>query len=114
MEEPLGLLGLEKGFAGAGFGFSAHFLKQSPSLAKKVKSMYYKSVDLIDKDRNAAPALLMKYLGLSEWVAMNILLQSWMKVETLEKEATQRFFDILYKEGAFKKKVDTTRLYYEN
>jgi len=37
-----------------------------------------------------------------------------MKVETLEKEATQRFFDILYKEGAFKKKVDTTRLYYEN
>jgi len=35
--------------------------------------MYYKSVDLIDKDRNAAPPLLMKYLGLSEWVAMNIL-----------------------------------------
>jgi NitT/TauT family transport system substrate-binding protein len=114
VEEPLGLLGLEKGFAGAGFGFSAQFLKQNPMLAKRVKSAYYKAVDLIDKDRNAARPLLIKYLGLSDWVAMNIPLQNWMKVETLDKEATQRYFDILYNEGAYKKKVDTTKLYYEN
>ena len=112
--DPLDLLGLEKGFAGAGFGFSAHFLKQNPMLAKKVKSIYYKSVDLIDKNRNATRPLLTKYLGLSDWVATNIPLQTWMKVETLDKEATQRYFDILYKEGAYKKKVDTTKLYYEN
>ena len=112
--EPLGLLGLEKGFAGAGFGFSAHFLKQNPSLAKKLKSVYYKAVDLIDKDRNAARPLLPKYTGLSETIAMNIPLQSWMKIETLDKEATQRYFDLLYKEGAYKKRVDTTKLYYEN
>jgi NitT/TauT family transport system substrate-binding protein len=112
--EPLGLLGLEKGFAGAGFGFSAHFLKQNPMLAKKVKTVYYKAVDLIDKDRNAARPLLPKYTGLSESIAMNIPLQSWMKIETLDKEATQRYFDLLYKEGAYKKKVNTTKLYYEN
>jgi len=112
--EPLGLLGLEKGFAGAAFGFSAQFLKQNPMLAKKVKSIYCKSVDLIDKDRNAARPLLIKYLGLSDWVAMNIPLQTWMKIETLDKEATQQYFDILYKEGAYKKRVDTTKLYYEN
>jgi len=112
--EPLGLLGLEKGFAGAGFGFSAHFLKQNPMLAKKVKTVYYKAVDLIDKDRNAARPLLPKYTGLSETIAMNIPLQSWMKIETLDKEATQRYFDLLYKEGAYKKRVDTTKLYYEN
>jgi NitT/TauT family transport system substrate-binding protein len=114
VEDPLDLLGLEKGFAGTGFGFSAKFLKQNPVLAKKLKSAYYKAVDLIDKDRNAFRPLLIKYLSLSEWIAMNIRLQSWMKVETMDKEATQKYFDILYKEGAYKKRIDTTKLYYEN
>jgi NitT/TauT family transport system substrate-binding protein len=114
VEEPLSLLGLEKGFAGAGFGFSAQFLKENPGLAKKLKSAYYKAVDLIEKDKNAARPLLTKYIGLSESVAKNIPIQNWMKIETLDKEATQRYFDILYKEGAYKKKVDTTKLYYEN
>jgi len=114
VEEPLGLLGLERGFAGAAFGFSAQFIKHNPMLAKKVKSIYYKSVDLIDKDRNAARPLLSKYTGLSETIAMRIPLQSWMKIETLDKEATQQYFDLLYKEGAYKKRVDTTKLYYEN
>ena len=114
VEEPLGLLGLERGFAGAAFGFSAQFIKQNPMLAKKVKAVYYKAVDLIDKDRNAVRPLLPKYTGLSEPIAMKIPLQSWMKVETLDKEATQQYFDLLYKEGAYKKRVDTTKLYYEN
>jgi NitT/TauT family transport system substrate-binding protein len=113
VEEPLGLLGLERGFAGAGFGFSAQVLKQ-PALAKKIKVVYYKAVDLIDKDRNAVRPLLPKYTGLSETIAMKIPLQSWMKIETLDKEATQQYFDLLHKEGAYKKRVDTTKLYYEN
>jgi NitT/TauT family transport system substrate-binding protein len=114
VEEPLGLLGLEKGFAGAGFGFSAQFLGENPGVAKKVKAVYYKAVDVIDKDRKACRPLLMKYLDLPESVAMNIPLQTWMKIETLDKESTQKYFDLLYNEGAFKKKVDTTKLYYEN
>ncbi len=114
VEDPLDVLGLEKGFAGNGFGFSTQFLRKSPLIAKKIKSVYYKAVDLIDKDRNAVRPLLIKYLSLSEWIAMNIRLQSWMKIETLDKEATQRYFDILYKEGAYKKRIDTTKLYYED
>jgi len=114
VEEPLGLLGLERGFAGAAFGFSAQFIKQNPLLAKKVKAVYYNAVELTDKDRNAVRPLLSKYTGLSETIAMKIPLQSWMKTETLDKEATQQYFDLLYKEGAYKKKIDTTKLYYEN
>ncbi len=113
VEEPLGLLGLDKGFAGAGFGFSSQVVGK-PSLAKKLKAVYYKAVDIIDKDRKAYRPLLTKYLGLPEPVAMNIPLQSWMKIETLDKESTQKYFDLLYREGAFKKKVDTTKLYYED
>ena len=112
--EPQNLLGLEKGSAGAAFGFSAQFIKQNPLLAKKLKSVYYKAVDLIDKDRNAARPLLIKYLGFPDWVAMKIPLTSWMKVETLDKGATQQYFDLLYKEGAYKKRIDTTKLYYED
>jgi hypothetical protein len=108
------LLGLERGFAGTGFGFSAQLLKQNPGLAKKLKSVYYKAVDLIKKDEKAARPLLPKYTGLTEPIAMNIPIQKWMKIETLDKEATQRYFDLLYNEEAFKKKVDTTKLYYEN
>ena len=114
IEEPEVLLGLDKGFAGAGFGFSAQFIRQSPLLAKKVKSVYYKAVDLIDKDRKAARLLLIKYLSLPESIAMNMPLTNWIKVETLNKQATQQYFDLLYKEGAYKKRIDTTKLYYEN
>ena len=114
VEEPLGLLGLERGFAGAAFGFSAQFIKQNSLLAKKVKAVYYNAIDLMDKDRNAVRPLLSKYTGLSETIAMKIPLQSWMKVETLDREATQQYFDLLYKEGAYKKKIETTKLYYEN
>ena len=114
VEEPEALLGLEKGFAGAAFAFSSQLLKENPGLAKKVKGIYYKAVDLIDKGRTAYRPLLTKYLGLPDWVAMNVPLTNWMKIETLDKEATQQYFDLLYKEGAYKKRVDTTKLYYEN
>jgi len=114
VEEPLGLLGLGRGVATGGFGFSSQFLKENPELAKKVKGIYYKAIDLIDKDITAYRPLMTKYLGLPDWVAMNVPLSKWMKIETFDKEATQQFFDILYREGAYKKKVDTTKLYYEN
>ncbi len=114
VEEPMGLLGLERGIATAGFGFSSQFLKENPGLAKKVKGIYYKAVDLIDKDITAFRPLLAKYLGLPDWVAMNVPLTKWMKVETLDKEATQQYFDLFYKEGAYKNRVDTSKLYYEN
>ena len=114
VEEPGALLGLEKGFVSAAFGFSAQFIKQNPMLAKRLKSVYYKAVDLIDKDRKAVRPLLIKYLGLPESISMSIPLTNWMNVETLDKQATQQYFDLLYREGAYKKRIDTTRLYYEN
>ena len=114
VEEPESLLGLEKGFASAAFGFSAQFIKQDPILAKKLKTVYYRAVDLIDKDREAYRPLLIKYLGLPESIAMNIPFTNWMKIEAMDKKATQQYFDLLYKEGAYQKKIDTTQLYYEN
>ena len=112
VEEALGLLRIENGFAGAGFGFSAQLLEKNPRLAKKIKAVYYKAVDIIEKDQDAFRPLLVKYLGLPEPVAMNVPIQNWIKVEKLNKESTQEYFDLLYREGAYKNKVDTTKLYY--
>ena len=83
-------------------------------LAKKVKAVYYKAVDFIDKDVTVYRPLLMKYLGFPESIAMSIPLTNWMNVETLDKQATQQYFDLLYREGAYKKRIDTTKVYYED
>jgi hypothetical protein len=83
-------------------------------LAKTLKLVYYKAVDLLDKDRATYRPLLTKYLGLPESIAMNVPLTNWMKIEKFHKEATQQYFDLLYREGAYKKKIDTTKLYYED
>jgi NitT/TauT family transport system substrate-binding protein len=114
VEEPLGLLGIKDGFAGAAFGFSAQFLKENPQSAKKLKEIYYKTVDMIMKDKDAFRPLLVKYLELPESVAMKVPIQYWIKIEDLNKESTQEYFDLLYKEGAYKERVDTTKLYYED
>jgi NitT/TauT family transport system substrate-binding protein len=113
VKEPLGLFGLTKGFPGAGFAFSAQFLKENPRRAKKIKAVYDKAVDLIEKDKNAFRPLLVKYLNLTEQVAMNVPIQNWIKIEKLDRESAQKYFDLLYREGAYKERVDTTKLYYE-
>jgi NitT/TauT family transport system substrate-binding protein len=113
VKEPLGLLGIKEGFAGAGYGFSTKFIKENPERAKKIKAAYEKAADLINKDKDPLRPLLVKYLGVTEDVAQNVPIQLWMKVETLNKESTQKYFDLLYKEGAFQQWIDTTKLYYE-
>jgi len=112
VKEALGLLGIKNGFAGAAFGFSAQLVEKNPLLAKKIKTVFYAAADLIEKDKKAYRPLLVKYIGLPEEVAMNVPIQHWMKVETLNKNSTQEYFDLLYKEGAYQRRVDTTKLYY--
>ncbi|MCJ7663651.1 MAG: ABC transporter substrate-binding protein [Desulfobacterales bacterium] len=112
VKEPLGLLGIKDGFAGAAYGFSAQFLKENPERAKKVKAAFYKAADLITQDKDALRPLLVKYIGVTEQVAMNVPIQDWIKIEKLNKQSTQKYFDLLYKEGAYKEWIDTTELYY--
>lgn len=113
VKEPLGLLGIKEGFAGAAHCFSTKFIQENPERAKKVKAAFYKAADLINKDKDAYRPLLVKYIGITEPVAKKVPLQYWIKIEALNKESTQKYFDLLYKEGAYQKWVDTTKLYYE-
>jgi NitT/TauT family transport system substrate-binding protein len=116
IKSPLTLLKLKRGIPGAGFAFSARFLQERPEQAKKVKAALDKAVDYIrGHEQEARPYLARpEYTGLPEPLAMTIPFDEFIKLEELDKKAGQEYFDVLYKEGAYKEKVDTTKLYYEN
>lgn len=109
---PLTLLRLKRGIPGAAFAFSAPFLQQRPEEARKLKACLEKAVDYIRGHEEEARPLLVKYTGLPEGVAMTIGLDQWIKLGEFDKKAGQEYFDVLYKEGAYKDRVDTTKLYY--
>jgi NitT/TauT family transport system substrate-binding protein len=113
IKSPLTLLKLKRGVPGMAFSFSKEFLEERPEQAKKVKAALDKAVDYIRGHEQEARPYLVEYTGLPEPVAMTIPLDRFITLEELNKKAGQEYFDVLYKEGAYKEKLDTTKLYYE-
>jgi len=112
-KSPCTLLGLKKGIVGGAFSFSANFLKERPEPAKKVKAAIEMAVDYIKANEQESRGYLGKYAHLPPPVATRIPFEKWIKIKDLDKKAPQRYFDVLYKEGAYQKDLDTTELYYE-
>jgi NitT/TauT family transport system substrate-binding protein len=113
IKSPCTLLGLKKGIVGGAFSFSAKFLQERPEVAKKVKAAIEKGADYIKTNEQEARGYLPKYAQLPPPVAARIPFEKWIKIKDLDKKAPQLYFDVLYKEGAYQKKIDTTTLYYE-
>jgi NitT/TauT family transport system substrate-binding protein len=113
IKSPLTLLRLKRGIPGAAFAFSAKFLQEKPDQAKKLKACLEKAVDYIRTNAMEVRPYLVNYIGLPKPVAMNIAFDKWIKLDELDKKAGQDYFDVLYKEGAYQQKVDTTKLYYQ-
>jgi NitT/TauT family transport system substrate-binding protein len=113
IKSPCTLLGLKKGIVGGAFSFSAKFLEERPGVAKKVKAAIEKGADYIKTNEQETRGYLSKYTPLPPPVAARIPFEKWIKIKDLDKKAPQLYFDVLYKEGAYQKKIDTTTLYYE-
>ena len=113
VKHPLQALNLQNGFPGAVFAFNSKFLKEKPTLAKKVKAAIYKGVDFIQTNEGEARRFLPKYTNLPEPFAMKILWEPWIKVEQYNKSFGQPYFEVLKKEGLFQKHIDTTQLYFQ-
>jgi ABC-type nitrate/sulfonate/bicarbonate transport system substrate-binding protein len=111
-KSPLILLKLKRGIPGAAFAFSAKFLQERPDQAKKLKACLDKAVDYIRANDKEARPYLVKYTGLPQPLAMSIPFDQFIKLEEFDKRAGQEYFDLLYEEGAYKERVDTTELYY--
>ncbi len=112
MKGPLVLLKLKRGIPGAAFAFSAKFLQQRPEQTTKLKACLDKAVDYIRANEKEVRPYLVKYTGLPEAFALSISFDQWIKLDECDKRAGQEYFDLLYKEGAYKERVDTTELYY--
>jgi len=112
-KSPCTLLGLKKGIVGGAFSFSAKFLRTRPELAKKVKAAIEKGVDYIKTHEQESRGYLAKYAQLPPSVTDKIPFEKWITIQDLDKKAPQLYFDLLYKEGAYQQKIDTTKLYYE-
>jgi len=112
-KSPCTLLGLKKGIVGGAFSFSATFLQERPELAKKVKAAIEKGVDYIKANEQESRGYLGKYAQLPPSVTAQIPFEKWITIKDLDKKAPQHYFDLLYKEGAYQKDLDTTELYYE-
>ena len=111
-KSPLNLLRLKRGVPGAAFAFSTKLLQQRPEQAAKLKTCLDKAVDYIMANEKEVRPFLVKYTGLPEAIAMSIPFDEWIKLEEFDRRAGQEYFDLLYKEGAYKERVDTTELYY--
>jgi ABC-type nitrate/sulfonate/bicarbonate transport system substrate-binding protein len=98
---------------GGAFSFTTTFLNDYPKTTKKVKKAIEKAVDYIRSNEQEVRPYITKYTSLPEPVAMRLPLDKWMKLSEYNKAAGQEYFDLLYKEGAYKTKVDTTKLYYD-
>lgn len=107
-------LNLPNGFPGGAFAFNSKFLKEKPTLAKKVKAAIYKGVDFIQNNEGDARKLLPKYTNLPEPFAMKIPLEPWTKAEQYNKSFGQPYFEVFKKEGLFQKHIDTSQLYYQD
>jgi NitT/TauT family transport system substrate-binding protein len=106
-------LGLKKGYPGGAFSFSAKFLEKHSDVATRFKAAMESAVDSIGRNEKQARSYIQKYTGLPQSVAERIPFDKWIKIKDLNKEAGQVYFDILFKEGAYKKRLDTTKLYYQ-
>src|SRR4030042_3914248 len=113
MKSPCTLLGLKRGIAGGGFAFGTKFVQERPEGAKKVKAAIEKGAAFIKANEQEARGYLVKYAQLPPPVAAQIPFEKWIKIKDLDKKGPQASFDLLSKEGAYQKKVDTTKLYYE-
>ncbi len=113
MAHPVSVLNLKRGYPGGAFSISSRFLMKHPDKAAKIRAAIEKGVDFIRTHEKAARGFLEKYTRLPKPVAMRIPFDKWIKVGELDKLAGEDYFGVLHKEGAYKKQMDTTNLYWE-
>ncbi len=114
VKSPHQALQLKKGILGGVFSFNTKFLQSKPEVAKKVKAVCEKAVDFIRANEVEARRYLAKYANMPEPVALQIPLEKWFKIGEFDQTMGQPYFDVLMREGLYKRFVDTKQLYYRD
>ena len=77
-----------------------------------MKAGLEKSVDFIRSNEMEARRYLAKYANMPEAIAQKIPLEKWFKIGEFDQTMGQPYYEVLMREGLFKRSVDTTQLYY--
>lgn len=111
MKSPLNLLNLKSGVPGGAFSVTTDLLEKRPQAAKRLQAAIEEAVDYIRENEKEVRPILAKYTKLPPPVTMGIPFDSWVKMDEYDPAAGQAYFDLLYNDGAYQQKVDTTALY---
>lgn len=114
IKSPHQALQLKRGVLGGVFSFHTKFLQTKPEMAKRVKAVLEKSVDFIRSNEMEARRYLAKYASMPEPIAQKIPLEKWFKIGEFDQTMGQPYYDVLMREGLFKRTVDTSQLYYRD
>jgi NitT/TauT family transport system substrate-binding protein len=99
-------------FPGGAAAFLSAWAEQHQDLALKIATANDKAIDYIKANPNESKKYLAKYSGLTEDIASETRLCLFWKVNDANKNAIQEYADILYREGIFKEKIDTSNIYF--
>jgi NitT/TauT family transport system substrate-binding protein len=127
--EPMATIGLKSGkmkeidnsvrakyvcdpFYNVGWLFSTHFIENNPEKADKIKMALEKAVDYIRENEESARKPLTKYTPQPEDLIYDVTIPVYHKVGEIDREAIQKFADILHDGGTLTGWVDTSDIYY--
>jgi NitT/TauT family transport system substrate-binding protein len=101
-------------FPGGAAAFLTSWAEKHPDLALRIKRATDEAIDYIKTNPDESKKYLPKYTGLTEDIAVKSRLCLFWKTEDADRNAIQKYADILYSEGIFKGRIDTSSFYFES
>lgn len=88
---------------------SAEYASKNPENVKMIRNALHKAVEFIEGNEQEARRISLKYLPISENVAMKLTLPLWRVGNDINIDYVQQYADILYDYGEIFQKVDASK-----
>jgi NitT/TauT family transport system substrate-binding protein len=93
--------------------FSTKFINRYPELSMKILEAQVKAVDFINSNEDSAKRILPKYVPIEPEIAVESNIYEWWKPEQVDKEAIQKYADLLTGLKLLGHTIDTKKLFFE-
>ena len=98
-------------FHNAGTVFSAKFLNEQPTNAKKIIAATNKAIDFIEENPQEAKLIMAKYLLLDKRIASKSNIYDFEKISEIDINDVQKLADIAYEKGEIIKKINVSHIF---
>lgn len=128
--EPFTTLGLEKGLIkviypalieqnvldpmpGAVNIVSEKLANENPQTVEKINRAVQKAIVFIKNNESESRKIAIKYIPITESVAMKMTLPNWHTVNEIDEKNYQKYADILFENGDLEKDVKVSNMFYQ-